>query len=354
MEATAAVGRGFSMAARMTRSSPARASGGSKRRIPLGLLPYSSSESEDEGDGDGDEGSQIGGMMLRQRAAASNARMRGAGAEEENGVVSPEKRRKLAAATTAAAAAAAQCNSSPLRASARARQSPVREGMVDITQKGLSFAHSTGGASAKQAAGPGAIPEVLRSGAVAGSIRQHQQRRPTASAASANGDELSRALSAEGRAGGGGGTPAARAARSSTGPQTPLGAPPAGRSVMTDSRLPAPGRGSSMMPWPPSALKERRASDGSVERRGARASVTWREDVVSPPASRVRLHKEARRQSEEMLADPEASDLADRFGEVAESKPPSPAQTRRRSSAQAAAAPPRRSAACTDRRSSRG
>ncbi len=308
---------------------------GSKRRIPLGLLPYSSSESEDE-DGASevppDDAAQLGGVMMRQRAAA-NACAPGA---SENGLASEashDKRRKVAAL-------AGQCKSSPLRASARTRQSPVREGMVDITQKGLSFAHS-GSAQGRQAT-------VERSAVITADTSQHQQGTPAASAASANGEAVSLALRLDSTDSSdtGAGTPGA--ARPGAAPQTPLGAPPAPGLALTDSRLPAPRRDHSSKPCPPSAMKTRRASDSAADRT-ARASVTWRDDVVSPPASRVRLHKEARRQSEDMLADAEASDLADRFSEVAsEQKPPSPAQTRRRASEKAANA--QRSSGCTDRR----
>jgi hypothetical protein len=308
---------------------------GSKRRIPLGLLPYSSSESEEEDDASEapqDDAPQLGGLMMRQRAAANTC----ASGASENGLPSQaahDKRRKVATLV-------GQCKSSPLRASVRMRQSPVREGMVDITQKGLSFAHSGSAQGTKQAT-------AERSGTFAASTSQPKHGTPAASAASANGEEVSRALRLDSTASSdtGAGTPGT--ARSGPGPQTPLGAPPAPGLALTDSRLPAPGRDASSKPCPPSAMKSRRASD-SVAGRTARASVTWRDDVVSPPASRVRLHKEARRQSEDMLADAEASDLADRFSEVAEQKPPSPAQTRRRASEKAANA--HRSSGCTDRR----
>jgi hypothetical protein len=198
------------------------------------------------------------------------------------------------------------------------------------------------------------------------------QRKPSATAALSNGEEVRALLSAE-----------------RAGPQTPAGAPPASRVVrtplslprapissfptlhiadltvsspcilsrlthsqmpMTDSCVHGPGRRpshNSSIPGSESALTtQRRASSNSAEWR-PRGSVTFAPDVVSPPASRVRLHKEARRHSEEMLAD-EAADLADRFGAVASNKPLSPAV--RRSSAQAQAATgQRRSTSCTSR-----
>ena len=112
--------------------------------------------------------------------------------------------------------------------------------------------------------------------------------------------------------------------------------------AMTDSRVPVPGRESA--PSIPGSNSARRRA--SLDDRRPRGSVTFAPDVVSPPASRVRLHKEARRHSEEMLPEDEAADLTDRFGAVASDKPPSPAV--RRSSAQPEPARPhRRSSGCT-------
>lgn len=355
-------------AGRATRSSA------SKRRIPLGLLPYSSSESEEEEDGsEAPDVAQLGGLMMRQRAAANSCAS--AANQNENEMASEptlDKRRKVAGSPR-------KCNSSPLRASPRARQSPAREGMV-VTQKGSSCAIS-GCAQGKlpAAARPMSIADstgeeepCARAASAAGlkgeevsidnSVSEQKQCAPATSAASANGEELSRALRLDSTVGSDtvGVTPATDgsdtapgtpgSARSGPGPQTPVGAPPAPGLAMTDSRLPAPCQSPSGKPCPPSAMKIRRASE-SVAGRTARASVRWRDDVVSPPASRVRLHKEARRQSEDMLADAEASDLGDLFSAAASepSKPPSPAQTRRRASEKAAYGQAR-SSGCTDRK----
>ena len=332
-------------------------SSASKRRIPLGLLPYSSSESEEEEGGSEapDDVAQLGGLMMaqlgglmRQRAAANSCASAANQNENETGSEPTlDKRRKVAGSPR-------KCNSSPVRASPRARRSPAREGMVD-TQKGLSFARS--------GCDQGKLPTAPRSMFIADSVSEQKRCAPAASAASANGEELSRALRLDSTVGSdtaavapatdgsdtAPGTPGS--ARSGSGPQTPLGAPPAPGLAMTDSRLPAPARSPSSKPCPPSAMKIRRASE-SVAGRTARASVRWRDDVVSPPASRVRLHKEARRQSEDMLADAEASDLGDLFSAAASepSKPPSPAQTRRRASEKAANGQAR-SSGCTDRKS---
>ena len=153
----------------MASATQASRNSGNKRRIPLGLLPYSSSsegESEEENGGEPDA-TQLGGMMRRQRAATNTC---APGTSENVVLATHDKRRKTDTL-------AGQCKSSPLRASSRARQSPVREGMVDITQKGLSFAHS-GGGQTKQA-----VTEPSRDGA--GSASCQKQSTPAASAASA-------------------------------------------------------------------------------------------------------------------------------------------------------------------------
>ena len=73
-------------------------SSASKRRIPLGLLPYSSSESEEEEGGSEapDDVAQLGGLM-RQRAAANSCASAANQNENETGSKPTlDKRRKVA------------------------------------------------------------------------------------------------------------------------------------------------------------------------------------------------------------------------------------------------------------------
>ena len=315
-------------------------SGSGKRRIPLGLLPYSSSESE--GEEEPEPAASAIGARLRHRAAECAGENRGAAAAAA--AETPEKRRKRESE-----AGAAKSSASPARVSGRARQSPMREGFVDITQPGLSFAHSKGVGSAQVKIVPEAVGPPGGAARSSGGRQPHPN--PSASAATANGQEVSRALSElceaaeRGTPRGASFSSSAPAAAARAGPQTPAGAP-ASRTVrpghaciaqpsdsnanvaiadlfrsasantqmaMTDSRVPAPGRGSSTAGPDSARASQRRASSNSAERR-PRGSVTFAPDVVSPPASRVRLHKEARRHSEELLSDDEAADLTDRFG----------------------------------------
>ena len=116
-----------------TRSSPARGSPArraSKRRIPLGLLPYSSSDDEDEEAGsDGAAAAQIGSRIPGASAPSPDA----------------DKRRRRDGARTVSVEMPPPA--SPSRASTRPRSSPKREGYVDPTQPGLSFAQPKGGMS---------------------------------------------------------------------------------------------------------------------------------------------------------------------------------------------------------------
>ena len=231
------------MAAR-GRASPAAGAGagrngGNKRRIPLGLLPYSSSESEDDEVAPSAIGARlrhcVEGNAKENRGAAA-----GAAAAPPKPRGTPKKRRKTAVVTAGGCGTSpTKAASSPACVSARARQSPARPGFIDITMPGLSLAHSGRGSGAQAKHTPKAAAAVRPSaGPPVGAVRTSGGRQPSASAASANREEVSRALSAE-EQGTMSGAPssspasaAAAAARSArNGPQTPAGAPPGSRTV---------------------------------------------------------------------------------------------------------------------------